>query len=188
MRHKKRTQNRRKSSGSTGSSSGWAWLLFGVVLGSILGSIGYIKWYEGRPHQVPPMAMQTKKVTKAPKPQFDFYTLLPNAEVEPPRKPGAAPAPKATTPPAVATQAVPIKPGLYRLQLASFKTFNEADAFKAQLALSGFSVEIQSVKLENGTTWYRVQTPPLASQQEALKMQSSLKSQTIHSVVVNTKS
>lgn len=189
MRHKKRVQNRRKSSAGSSSGNGWAWLLFGVFLGGILGSIGYVKWYEGRPHTVPPV-VQAKKVVKAPKPQFDFYTILPGAEVEQPRKPNAAPVPKA--PPALATaqsaSATPSKPAqVYRLQLASYKSFPEADALKARLALSGFAVEIQSVRLEHGVVWYRVQTPPLASEQEALKMQSALKSQTIKSVLINTK-
>jgi cell division protein FtsN len=184
MRHSKRAKNRRKTTkGSSGNGHGWAWLLFGVVLGSVLGSIGYLKWYESRPHTLPPVAAVAKKAVKMPKPQFDFYTLLPDVKVDAPRKPGAAPAPKA---PAVATTETTPAKNNYRLQVAAFKSYPEADAMKARLALSGFTLEIQSVKLQDGKVWYRVQTPPLSSQQEALKVQSALKAQAITSVVMTS--
>jgi cell division protein FtsN len=181
---KKRAQNRRKGSSNSSSGHGWAWLLFGVVLGGVLGSIGYVKWYEGRPHVVPPIAEAKKNIQKIPKPKFDFYTMLPSAEVEATRKPNAPPTPKVTT---TATNAqAPATPatGPYRLQLAAFKNFHDADALKAKLALSGFTVEIQSVTLEGGVVWYRVQTAALKTQQEALQMQSALKSASITSVLI----
>ncbi len=177
MRHSKRAKNRRKSS-SSGTGHGWAWLLFGVVLGGILGSIGYIKWYESRPHTLPPIARASQKATKPPKPQFDFYTLLSEAKVEPPRSPGAPPQSKVPT--AIAEASAKAH---YRLQLAAFKSYHEADSMKAKLALSGFTLEIQSIK-RDGITWYRVQTPPLQSQQEALQMQSALKAEAITSILI----
>lgn len=181
---KKRAQNRRKSSVPP-SGNGWGWMLLGVVLGGILGSIGLYKWHEARPHDIPPLAEAKRTIPKIPKPTFDFYTLLPNAEVEATRSPSAPPIPKA--PPSVAKadqKAPPSTGGTYRLQLAAFKNFQDADALKARLALSGFSVEIQSVTLEGGAVWYRVQTPALTSQQEALQMQSALKSEAIKSVLI----
>jgi cell division protein FtsN len=176
MRQRKRTHQR------PAQNNGWAWLLFGVVLGGVLGSVGYIKWYESRPHVLPP-AIAEKKKEIIPKPTYDFYTLLPEVKVEPPRSPASEP----IAPKAVAEANTPASPSHYRLQLASFKSFHEADAMKARMALSGLTVEIQSVTLDNGTTWYRVQTPTLASQQEALKLQSSLKAESIQSVVVAAK-
>ncbi|MFI4956554.1 MAG: SPOR domain-containing protein [Gammaproteobacteria bacterium] len=183
---KKRAQNRRKGSSSTSGGHGWAWLLFGVVLGGVLGSIGYVKWYEGRPHTVPPIAEAKKVINKIPKPQFDFYTLLPDAEVEATRSPSAPPKPKVPAAVADNQKNAPASAatGPYRLQLAAFKNFHDADALKAKLALSGFTVEIQSVTLEGGTVWYRVQTPALKTQQEALQMQSALKSAAITSVLI----
>ncbi len=182
MRHRKRANKRGGHTSSSGH--GWAWLLFGVVLGSVLGSIGYVKWHESRPHTLPPV-VAAKTIEKIPKPKFDFYTMLPEVKVEQPRSPSAAPIPK-PQPATVANVSKPMHSTNYRLQLASFKSFHEADAMKARLALAGFTVEIQSAKLDNGTVWYRVQTPPLGSQQAALKMQSTLKAEAITSVVVPT--
>ena len=181
---KKRAQNRRKGSSTQSSGHGWAWLLFGVVLGGVLGSIGYVKWYEGRPHVVPPIAEAKKVINKIPKPKFDFYTMLPSAEVEATRQPSAPPTPKVATTAAVEQKTAPASTGPYRLQLAAFKNFHDADALKAKLALSGFNVEIQSVTLEGGTVWYRVQTAALKTQEEALQMQTALKSASITSVLI----
>lgn len=187
---KKRAQNRRKTSTSTSSSGqGWAWMLFGVIIGGALCTIGIYKWHEGRPHTTPPTVAEAKRaINKIPKPQFDFYTLLPGAEVEATRSPSAPPS-KPKAPAAIASSEQKTPPqtqagGAYRLQLAAFKNFNDADALKARLALSGFSVEIQSVTLEGGAVWYRVQTPALKSQQEALQMQAALKSEAITSVLI----
>jgi cell division protein FtsN len=99
------------------------------------------------------------------KPRFDFYTILPEMEVKVPdwqlvnTTPGAAPA---------------LEPGAYVLQVGSFQHFEEADRAKANLALRGFSAEIQPVQLNGQDTWYRVRIGPFRDLGEVQAMRGRL--------------
>ena len=115
-------------------------------------------------------------VDKAPriKPQYDFYTVLPEIEEVLPKD---APPP----PPVVrtATAPAPDKPegskqkqksmpsdvrtlppgGSYMLQVASYGQQADAERLKAKLALSGLVASIQKVSIEN-KNYYRVRIGP----------------------------
>jgi cell division protein FtsN len=118
-------------------------------------------------------------VPDKPKPKYDFYTLLPEKEVVIPdaelaeearaeaRK--SAPKPPAgnvsTTP--VVTASVPVATAAtgsdhYLLQAGAFRGSDEADALKAQIALTGEIAHIESAQI-NGTTVYRVRMGPYAT-------------------------
>jgi len=122
-------------------------------------------------------------VPDKPKPKYDFYTLLPEKEVVIPdaelaeearaeaRKNAAKPPVSAasTTP---ATTAVVATAGngaatstgndRYLLQAGAFRGSDEADALKAQIALTGEIAHIESAQI-NGTTVYRVRMGPYAT-------------------------
>jgi len=119
-------------------------------------------------------------VPEKPKPKYDFYTLLPEKEVVIPdaelaeearaeaRKTAANPA-TGNTPAAASTVAITTTaPSAsasgerYLLQAGAFRGSDEAEALKAQIALTGEIAHIESAQI-NGTTVYRVRMGPYAT-------------------------
>ena len=116
-----------------------------------------------------------------PKPKYDFYTLLPEKEVvipdaelaEEARAEARKSAPKppagnvsATPAAAIAVDAPVVAAATgsdrYLLQAGAFRGSDEADALKAQIALTGEIAHIESAQI-NGTTVYRVRMGPYAT-------------------------
>ncbi len=139
----------------------------------------------------------TKPVNAAaqlPKPKFEFYTLLasdtrqpvapqpvssPHTAIEVTKPIEAAALKAATTfvPPVVAAKPIPMQEiatkGSYLVQIASFRSRQDAERIKASLTLKGFSVSIATVAQQK-TNWYRVVIGPFASRAEAQKAQLSV--------------
>ena len=118
-------------------------------------------------------------VPDKPKPKYDFYTLLPEKEVVIPdaelAEEARAEARKtATKPPVSAASTTPATTAVvstgaattgsdrYLLQAGAFRGSDEADALKAQIALTGEIAHIESAQI-NGTTVYRVRMGPYAT-------------------------
>lgn len=59
------------------------------------------------------------------------------------------------------------KEGGYQLQVSSFRTQNEADAFAAQLRARGHKAYVLEAHVPNRGTWYRVRIGPFPSQHAA---------------------
>lgn len=150
-------------------------------------------------HQNPQQPQQPAPVAKkveAPKPKFEFYTLLAKDNSVPVV---ARPSPTAVTkptessvpPPTAAlhppgsqvvgvTESKPVtvaatsqKPAgreAYLLQIASFNKRPDAEHLKASLALHGFDVVI-SPTAHGNVTWYRVIVGPFYSRSDAEKAQ-----------------
>ncbi len=150
---------------------GWVWGLVGLSVG-----LGVAAWvYLGGHHRTPapaalvapapptavaeapkkapePAASAAKPAAPpaAPKPRFEFYTMLPEMEV-PIHEPGAG---KGSDPPAAKA------PGeTYILQVATFRSYEEADRLKASLSLLGLEASIQSVTVD-GKPLHRVRVGP----------------------------
>jgi cell division protein FtsN len=141
-----------------------------------------------------------------PKPRFDFYTLLPEMEVvipeqeitaalkqAPPPVQPAAPVEEAkpvtaTRPPPQATPAParPVKPaaGTYYLQVGSFRNGDQAERFKAELALQGMQTSIQTVTINNKDTYHRVRVGPFHDFDALDKTRQSLKKKGIDSTPI----
>lgn len=191
----KRPKKRKKAKKGTSS---WVWLLTGVMMGLVVAAVGYLKLfvpYEGSATPTPKQA-EAKQSTK---PKFDFYTLLPEMEVEVPEAPkkSTRQATKPSTKKPVTITAKKesnkqpskaLEAAKYRLQLASFKKYDEADSMKARLALEGIFVEIQTVKLDTGQTWYRVRTTQFEERTDALALQKNLQRQAINSMLLKENS
>lgn len=120
------------------------------------------------------------------KPRFDFYTILPEQEAFVPNineplstdlsstkapKNEQAPSPKAT----------------FFLQTGSFREYSEAHKLKGELVLAGLNVKIQTVTLNNGETWHRVQVGPFQSERALAKAQNTLARINIDSMVLKQK-
>ena len=53
-----------------------------------------------------------------------------------------------------------LAPGIYVLQVGSFKQFDDADHAKARLALRGITARIQRVVINGQDVWFRVHVGP----------------------------
>ncbi|WP_407275688.1 SPOR domain-containing protein [Halothiobacillus sp. DCM-1] len=166
------TNRRRPADRSASSASKWVVLLLvGVVL--VLAVLASHWW---KKDQSPAEAGRqdaravTKPAEKTPiKPDFEFYTLLPkenNGPVLPVPPPGnapvtIAPSPAAPTPPSPDDAKSASAARQYLIQAGSFATEAEANRRKAEIAMQGFSSQIQSAVV-NGKPYYRIQIGPVA--------------------------
>lgn len=107
--------------------------------------------------------------TRTPKPTYDFYTVLPEKEVELPGESAQAAATNAPptalpTPPdtaAASPEAATAPSGGLQLQAGAFSNAGDAEALRARLALVGQTARIETVQAE-GRTLHRVRLGPYA--------------------------
>lgn len=103
--------------------------------------------------------------TRVDRPRFDFYTILPETEVNVPDWQSGAPE---------TGRGAAMEPGSYVLQVGSFQQHREADRAKAQLALQGISASIQKVVINGADTWYRVRVGPVSDGAELDRLRRQL--------------
>jgi cell division protein FtsN len=148
-----------------------------------------------------------------PKPRFDFYTLLPEMEVVVPEE-EVAPPPAPVQRPAAATRPaaqrpVPATPAAtaapatstpettaparatttetWLLQAGSFRNGEQAERFRAQLALLGLQTSIQKVTINNKDTYHRVRVGPFHDTGSLNQARSRLSKQGIESSVIKVR-
>lgn len=66
--------------------------------------------------------------------------------------------------------------GGWQVQVSSFKTAAEADAFASQLRARGHKAHVQRADIPSRGTWYRVKIGPFSTKSEATKYRSSFES------------
>lgn len=110
--------------------------------------------------------------------RFEFYTLLPEIEVEITDEDLGA-----------ALKALPEQAhkGPYLLQAGSFRHFEEADNLKARLALLGIQAKIQTVTINNESTWYRVRIGPYDTLKDLKPIRSRLKDNDVDFMLMSVK-
>ncbi|MGB5538680.1 MAG: SPOR domain-containing protein [Gammaproteobacteria bacterium] len=188
--YKHRARDRRKKSGL----SPWVGVASGLLIGLFVAFLVYIRMQAPpvqqvfvketlpTPQQQPAEAVReapgdgTRAPAPPPKPRFDFYTLLPEMEVLVPEQ-------EITGKP---EQGVPQveAPGTYFLQVGSFRNSEQADRFKAELALLGLETSIQKVTIDNKTTWHRVRVGPFSELDALNKTRRLLKQRGVESTLV----
>lgn len=177
--------------------------LFGYLSASVFDYTSLSSWVNRQlaQHLGPTAAKLTPQQAQLPKPKFEFYTLLasehnsgeqvataaptivaPTTQALTPATPGTV-NPAANKPAQVAAvitgKPVSIPPpavvskGTYLVQVAAFKSRQEAERMKASLVLKGFSVSITSINQRN-MNWYRVNLGPYASRDQAAKAQGAV--------------
>lgn len=147
------------------------WVVTFSLLFLFVGGLIYLKYYNKKHDKAPvTTAMHTPApITPTQQPttekeqqqKFDFYTMLPEMEVQ------VTPddqKPKAKKPSNIPKQFVANK--VYSLQVASFRSAKDADRLRAELTLKGFDVAVKPAASKNGT-WYRVVTGPFDTSQQA---------------------
>ncbi len=171
----------------------WVWLGTGVLLGLLLAAL--VIWAglapgvrDARGPTTPVQADAASGVDAtgrepAPtRPRYDFYTVLPETEVLIPDSELRAQVRAETPPPATPETPTPQTtattpagaPGstFYLLQAGSFRDPRPAEERKAQLALLGMSVRVETTNVD-GTAYHRVYVGPFptAAQVEQAKQQ-----------------
>jgi cell division protein FtsN len=173
----------------------WVWMVAGLSIGLFVALLIYLKAGGGgtpaprvteAPVQVPAEreARGVKKEAPAPvppppRPRFDFYTTLPEMEVVVPEE-------EITGSRKEGVRQVE-KPGTYLLQAGSFRTFEQADRLKAQLALLGLETGIQSVSINERETWHRVRVGPFSDLNELHKVRVQLKSHKVDAILIRVR-
>lgn len=118
------------------------------------------------------------RVTDLPEPQFDFYKILPNREVnisewesveDEKQDPG--------------TQA----PVMFVLQAGSFKQYGAADEIKAKLALMGVEADIQRVVINGQDVRHRVRIGPYKNSTELRQVREHLLANDLDFVLLKLK-
>lgn len=181
--------------------SGWVLFISGLLVGLFVSGLAWLKLSPtcepaagrlGAPvarQTSPPAAPEEPEENGAPRPRFDFYTILPEMEVVVP-EPKPAPAVRTEAPappPSVSTVSKPkAPPGRYMLQMGSFKTFSDADRLKARLALVGIEADIQKVRIDGGALFHRVRSGPY-DERRVNALRARLKQNNINSLVIRLK-
>jgi len=166
------------------------WFSVGVLLGAFGFGLAWLKLGPGaagpslsipglqQPTPAPQPAPQSDP--GAPKPRFDFYTILPEMEVVVPREePAVVPRP-APAPP----QTVLEGGDSYVLQVGSFRKHADADRLKARLALMGIEADIQKVTINNKDTYHRVRSGPYRNRSDLDRVRSQLSREGIDSIAI----
>ena len=135
-------------------TSPWVWAVLLLLLGSFVAFVLFLD--QELVNQGEAKSTQTKKTSTTNKPTIDFYTVLPEREVEISISEEER---AAIENPSINKEVV----GQAILQVGSFHSAEEADSLKAQLALLGLEARVKSAVV-NDDTWHRVQLGPFASE------------------------
>ena len=179
----------------------WLWVLVGMLLGIGLMALVLVKdWApllrrkdlpQPNPQATAPKESEPPVAEAKPKKNYDFYQVLPEAEVVIPDAELSAKAKaeqqaraNATTAPATTgTTPATAASGRYILQTGSYPEPKAADEAKAKLALAGFVAQVQPVTI-NGKTWHRVRVGPYASASELEAAKRSLSENGINAIAL----
>jgi cell division protein FtsN len=192
--------------GNGGQKPAWLWVLIGMLLGIGLMLLVLVKdWApllrkknlpQPNPEATAPRESEPPVAEAKPKKNYDFYQVLPEAEVVIPdaelsakaRAEQQAKTAPATTPNAAApSTGAASTAGRYILQTGSYPEPKAADEAKAKLALAGFVAQVQPVTI-NGKTWHRVRLGPYASASELESAKKSLSENGISAIALKEQS
>ncbi len=201
--------------GSGGAMPGWVWLIVGLAIGLVVAAFAYIDRpshqialgaaAKAEPDDKDPakkgdskpdsgkVAEPRKEATPVPDkvpPRYTFYNELPKIEVTIPRE-YARPAPANSSkpppvPPAEVKKALDA-PGAYLVQVGAYKSREEADRQRANLALIGYESRIEQVTLDERDTRFRVRVGPQPNLEAAQAVLARLESNKIKGFLVKIK-
>lgn len=142
----------------------WQWLIVVAVTSAFVGFVVYLNAVPPEPLnqtvtapvQKSAPAKTVESVEASPKatkrePDFRFYEMLPESEVNPPEVAAYNPS---------KGQRQQFE---YILQTGSFRTMTDAQRQKAEIGFQGLRADVSQVNLDSGGTWYRVQIGPYQS-------------------------
>ena len=155
----------------------------GLMAGLFVAMLIYLHRHSAPPSltvQQPPSESPTPQASTAPaaaessEPRYDFYTLLPKREVEISSEDLKAGRER---------EAQSLADGPWLLQAGSFRQHSQADALRAQLAMSGFESSIDLTEGDNGV-WHRVRLGPFSSKREVDRVRSKLARAQVRAIII----
>jgi cell division protein FtsN len=193
-------KGRQATRGGNGTQKpAWLWVLIGLLLGIGLMLLVLVKdWApllrrkdvpQPNPQATAPKESEPPVAEAKPKKNYDFYQVLPEAEVVIPDAELSAKAKaeqQARANPATSgTASTPVagSGGRYVLQTGSYPEPKAADEAKAKLAMAGFVAQVQPVTI-NGKTWHRVRVGPYASASDLEAAKRSLSENGINAIAL----
>ncbi|MCE0758729.1 SPOR domain-containing protein [Marinobacter sp. G11] len=140
------------------------WVLSLAAVGGFIGFIVYLNTLPAGPEapkqaapaqqQANPAATKARQDAARQKEQnFRFYEMLPESEVVPPKVQEYTPGPAKTA-------------FDYILQSGSFRSKEDAERQRAQIAFQGLRAHVQQITQDNGGVWYRVNVGPFTSRSQ----------------------
>jgi cell division protein FtsN len=135
----------------------------------------------------PKVEKKVKKESDVIEPTFDFYTLLPEMEVVVDKPKQVKKKTIISSPQQNTASVQTVDKVSYLIQAGSFKNAADADGFKARLALMGIESRVQTVTIDNASTWHRVQVGPIIGRDKADALQTQLKKNNIDSLLMRAR-
>jgi cell division protein FtsN len=106
--------------------------------------------------------------------KYDFYQMLPKFEVVVPEKERGS---------RIAPAALVDRPGIYFLQVGSYRDAEVADRIHAQLAKLGIDSAVQRVAVDNDV-WHRVRIGPVRDLAQLNRLRQQLQASDLDSLVI----
>ena len=166
-KNKSRSNQATRQSHSS-SVPAWVWLFTGAVLGAFI--MFLMRLSDAQNDDITSVnetkvsgKNQERKETQ--KPRFDFYDLLKETHVPITEEPISGSSGGGL--PADIQQE-------FLLQVASFKSHDDADRLRAELILLNLDAQTEQAKIRNGETWHRVIVGPFSSRSKLAKARSIL--------------
>lgn len=170
------TRKKRKPATKSTPLPGWVWLLTGLVIGLSATFLPSINEKAKQKKQLTTIKEDTS-IAPVSKRTFDFYTLLPELEVVVDKDSNTN----------SSTSQHKSADANYVLQVGSFKSSEEADSLKAQLALMGVETNIETVKV-NTINWHRVRIGPSKDIDQLQTTQKRLRTKNMDSILLKVRS
>ncbi len=170
----------RKKAPAKSQAPAWVWLFTGVVVGAFAMFLVYLSGISPTPNQAASAQADNSEpaepAAKArPKPEFGFYTLLKENEIE---------LNKATQDHYKGEAKDPME---YTLQVGSFKQASDADRVRAELLLLNLDARAEKATMRNGEVWHRVLVGPFTNPSKMQKARSTLVSANFEAFVFKKK-
>jgi hypothetical protein len=168
----KRNSNRRKKNLFLKKNNhNLTWLFAGLLLGigiTFFMHTGFPTHHVKREDNVEIVEKHAEVPVKKTAPRYDFYTIL-GKEEEKFDHPIEIPAPSSSQ--------------KYSLQVASFKSRQDADKLRAELIIQGYNVFLAPIK-QGDNTLIRVQVGPFKTLKQAQKIQHELAESAIKTLLI----
>jgi cell division protein FtsN len=164
--------------------------LYGAAVGAFIASVAFMyvsaKQHKAAeladtPHPDPHHAAHAAADTDEPgsnttSQKYDFYHMLPNFEVVVPEKEKDV---KRDLPAASKVE----RPGIYVLQVGSYRSEPEAEGMRARLGKLGVNAKVQRVAVD-ADVWHRVRIGPISNLDELNKTRKQLQSADVDAIVI----
>ena len=169
----------------SGGFPGWGWFIVGMIAMVAIMKGGPLLWQAemhagkkgtDKPATIAAAPTHSTAPAASTATHYDFYKMLPSFQVVIPGQDKEVKSGNETAP--------VDQPGSYILQVGSFPTYADADKMKATLALQGIEASIQSVQVNNGSTWNRVRIGPIKDLKELNSIRAKLSQDHIDPLVI----